>query len=79
MRSIEERVKKVIAVQLDVEEEAVTSSKHLVNDFGADDLAVNEVVVGLETEFQMALTDEEVAKIITVQAAIDCVTLVVAG
>ncbi|MFH9263926.1 acyl carrier protein [Streptomyces sp. NPDC017546] len=79
MHAIEERVKKVIAAQLDVEEEAVTSSKHLVNDFGADALAMNEVITGLETEFQMVLSDEEVEKITTVQGAIDCVRLVVTG
>ena len=69
MSSIEERVKKIVAEQLGVEE--VQSSASFVDDLGADSLDTVELVMALEVEFETEIPDEEAEKITTVQLAID--------
>ena len=69
MSSIEERVKKIVAEQLGVDE--VQSSASFVEDLGADSLDTVELVMALEEEFETEIPDEEAEKITTVQLAID--------
>ncbi|PYB76637.1 acyl carrier protein [Pseudomonas sp. LB-090624] len=73
MSTIEERVKKIVAEQLGVKEEEVTTEKSFVDDLGADSLDTVELVMALEEEFETEIPDEEAEKITTVQAAIDYV------
>ena len=70
MSSIEERVKKIVAEQLGVKEEEVTTESSFVNDLGADSLDTVELVMALEEEFETEIPDEEAEKITTVQQAI---------
>ena len=74
MSTIEERVKKIVAVQLGVKEEEVVNTASFVEDLGADSLDTVELVMALEEEFETEIPDEEAEKITTVQAAIDYVT-----
>ena len=74
MSTIEERVKKIVAEQLGVKEEEVTTAASFVEDLGADSLDTVELVMALEEEFETEIPDEEAEKITTVQAAIDYVT-----
>ncbi|TAF56233.1 MAG: acyl carrier protein [Oscillatoriales cyanobacterium] len=71
MSNIEERVKKIIVEQLEVEEGEVTNEASFVDDLGADSLDTVELVMALEEEFDTEIPDEEAEKITTVQAAID--------
>ena len=71
--SIEERVKKIIVEQLGVKEEDVKPEASFVEDLGADSLDTVELVMALEEEFDIEITDEEAEKITTVQSAIDYV------
>jgi acyl carrier protein len=71
MSTIEERVKKIVAEQLGVKEEEVTSGASFVEDLGADSLDTVELVMALEEEFETEIPDEQAEKITTVQAAID--------
>jgi acyl carrier protein len=71
MSSIEERVIKIVAEQLGVNEGEVTKSASFVNDLGADSLDTVELVMALEEEFDCEIPDEEAEKITTVQQAID--------
>jgi acyl carrier protein len=71
MSSIEERVVKIVAEQLGVNEGEVTKSASFVNDQGADSLDTVELVMALEEEFDCEIPDEEAEKITTVQQAID--------
>ena len=71
MATVDERVKKIIAEQLGVEEDEVTSEASFVEDLGADSLDTVELVMALEEEFGIEIPDEDVEKILTVGKALD--------
>lgn len=74
MNTIEERVKKVIAQNLDVKQEEVVNEASFVEDLGADSLETVELVMALEDEFGTDIPDEDAERITTVQQAIDYIT-----
>lgn len=74
MASIAERVKQIVAEQLGVDEDQVTNEASFMEDLGADSLDTVELVMALEEEFDIEITDEHAEKIQTVQDAIDYVT-----
>ena len=74
MENIEQRVKKIVAEQLGVNEAEVKNESSFVDDLGADSLDTVELVMALEEEFECEIPDEEAEKITTVQAAIDYIT-----
>ncbi|MCD6526774.1 MAG: acyl carrier protein [Desulfuromonas sp.] len=69
MASTEERVKKIVAEQLGVEEEQVTPEASFMDDLGADSLDTVELVMALEEEFDIEISDEDAEKIQTVKDA----------
>ena len=69
--AVEDRVKKIIAEQLGLEEEDVTPESSFVDDLGADSLDTVELVMAFEEEFGIEIPDEDAEKILTVQNAID--------
>jgi acyl carrier protein len=71
MDNIEQRVKKIVAEQLGVNEADVKNESSFVNDLGADSLDTVELVMALEEEFETEIPDEEAEKITTVQQAVD--------
>lgn len=71
MENIEQRVKKIVAEQLGVNESEIKNESSFVDDLGADSLDTVELVMALEEEFECEIPDEEAEKITTVQAAID--------
>jgi acyl carrier protein len=73
MADLVERIKKIICEQLDVAEEDVVSTASFVDDLGADSLDQVELIMAMEEEFNVSITDEEAEKIVTVQDAIDYV------
>ena len=74
MENIELRIKKIVAVQLGVNEAEVKNESSFVNDLGADSLDTVELVMALEEEFDCEIPDEQAEKINTVQEAIDYVS-----
>ncbi len=74
MDSIEQRVKKIVAEQLGVNEADIKTESSFVDDLGADSLDTVELVMALEDEFETEIPDEEAEKITTVQQAIDYVS-----
>ena len=70
--SIEERVRKVVREQLDVDGD-IDDNASFIDDLGADSLDTVELVMSLEEEFDCEIPDEEAEKITTVQHAIDYV------
>lgn len=73
MDNIEQRVKKIVAEQLGVNEADIKNESSFVDDLGADSLDTVELVMALEEEFECEIPDEEAEKIATVQQAIDYV------
>ena len=69
--SVEEKVKHIIVDQLGVDEDEVKSEASFVDDLGADSLDVVELVMALEEEFGLEISDEDAEKIGNVQQAID--------
>ena len=74
LENIEQRVKKIIAEQLGVNEAEIKIESSFVDDLGADSLDTVELVMALEEEFETEIPDEDAEKITTVQQAIDYVT-----
>jgi acyl carrier protein len=71
MEKVEQRIKKIVAEQLGVNETEVKNESSFVDDLGADSLDTVELVMALEEEFECEIPDEEAEKIHTVQQAID--------
>ncbi len=71
MENVEQRVKKIVAEQLAVNEAEIKNESSFVDDLGADSLDTVERVMALEGEFETEIPDEEAEKITTVQQAVD--------
>ncbi len=69
--SIEKRVKEIIVEQLGVNESEVKPEAKFVDDLGADSLDLVELVMALEEEYNMEISDEDAEKILTVGDAIE--------
>ncbi|HER63181.1 MAG TPA: acyl carrier protein [Desulfobacteraceae bacterium] len=74
MASIEERVKQIVAEQLGVDEDQVTNDASFMDDLGADSLDTVELVMALEEEFDVEISDEDAEKIQTVQDAVSYIS-----
>jgi acyl carrier protein len=61
-----ERVQAIIAEQLGVDRPVVTPDADIFLDFGADELDLIEIVMAMEDEFDIALSDEVVEGLATV-------------
>lgn len=71
MASAADRIKQIVAEQLGVDEDQVTTEASFMDDLGADSLDTVELVMALEEEFDVEISDEDAEKIQTVQNAID--------
>ena len=71
MASVEEKVKHIIVEQLGVDAEEVKTEASFVDDLGADSLDVVELVMALEEEFGLEISDEDAEKLASVQQAVD--------
>jgi len=69
----EEKIKKIICAQLEVNEKDVVPEASFVDDLGADSLDQVELIMAMEEEFDISISDEEAEKIVTVRDAIDYV------
>ena len=66
-----DRLKKLIVEQLGVDEEEVTPTASFVEDLNADSLDLVELIMSLEEEFGMEISDEDAEKIQKVSDAIE--------
>ncbi|WP_188205774.1 acyl carrier protein [Alkalibacillus aidingensis] len=71
MADVFDRVKNIIVERLDVDESKVTEAASFKDDLEADSLDVVELVMELEDEFDMEISDEEAEKINTVGDAVN--------
>lgn len=67
----EDRVKEIIAKELEVEVKQLTPEAKFIEDLGADSLDIVELVMALEEEFGLEIPDEEADKLKTVGDAMN--------
>ena len=68
--SIEDKVKKIIAEKLSVDLAEVIPEASFVDDLGADSLDLVELIMTMEEEFDIDISDEDAEKLETVKDAI---------
>lgn len=68
-----DKIKEILADQLDIEESAITPESLLVEDLGADSLDAIDIVMSVEDEFGIEVPDEIIEKIESVS---DIITFV---
>lgn len=71
MAEVLERVTKIVVDRLGVDESEVTLEASFKDDLGADSLDVVELVMELEDEFDMEISDDDAEKIATVGDAVN--------
>ncbi len=71
MEDILKRVQNVIVDQLGVDEGDITMEASFIDDLGADSLDIVELVMGLETEFELEIPDDQAENIKTVGDAVN--------
>lgn len=69
-----EKVKSIIVEQLGVPAEEVTETASFIEDLGADSLDIVELVMALEEEYDIEISDEDAEKILTVGDAVSYIT-----
>ena len=68
-----EKLKKIIAEVLNVDEDEITMDTTFVDDLGADSLDVFQIIMGLEEVFDIEIPAEEAEKITTVEEAVNLI------
>lgn len=71
--SMEDKVRQIIAEKLGVELSEVVLEASFVDDLGADSLDLVELVMTMEEEFDVDISDEDAEKLVTVQDAVNFV------
>ena len=66
MRSIEQRLREIIADHLDLDPTRVTLDSRFIEDFGADSIDAVELAMAVEEEFNINVPDHELLKLLTV-------------
>ncbi len=61
-----EKIKSILAEQLDVDEESLSMETDIAKDLNADSLDVVEILMSLEDEFSVEIPDEEIENIKTI-------------
>ena len=70
MASVEERVIEIISDQLGLEKDEIQLEASFIDDLGADSLDIVEMIMTIEDEFDIEISDEDAEKIVSVQDAI---------
>ena len=74
MASVDERVKEIIAEQLGLEKDDIQPEASFIDDLGADSLDIVEMIMTIEDEFDVEISDEDAEKIVSVQDAINYIS-----
>ena len=68
-----DKVKSLLMAQLNVKEDMVKPESKIVEDLGADSLDVVEMLMTLEDEFNVTVSDDEAVNLKTVQQIVDLI------
>ena len=68
-----EKLQKIIAEVMNVDEEEITMDTTFVDDLGADSLDVYQIIMGIEEEFDIEIPHEEAEKIVSVGDAVEAI------
>ena len=66
-----EKIRDVLSQQFDVAADSINEDTNVVDDLGADSLDVVELIMSLEDEFGLSISDEEAAELSTVGKIIE--------
>ena len=66
-----EKLQEIIAEVLNVDPEEITMDTTFVDDLGADSLDVFQIIMGIEEEFDIEISNEDAEKIVTVGDAVE--------
>jgi len=69
--SVEDKVKKIIAEKLSVDMDEIVPEASFVDDLGADSLDLVELIMSMEEEFDIDISDEDAEKLVTFQDALN--------
>ncbi len=67
----EDKIKSIIIDKLGVEQNKITADANFINDLGADSLDQVELIMQLEEEFNIEISDEEAESLTTVGKVYD--------
>ena len=70
-KDVSNKVKKMVADHLGIEEAKVTDEANFIDDLGADSLDTVELVMAFEEKFNIEIPDDAAETILTVQDAIN--------
>ena len=68
-----EKLQKIIAEVMNVDEEEITMDTTFVDDLGADSQDVYQIIMGIEEEFDIEIPNEEAEKIVSVGDAVEAI------
>lgn len=71
---IADKVKEIISQQLDVDVAQIKPEAQFIEDLGADSLAIVELVLAFEEQFDINIPDEDTEKIRTVGDAVSYIS-----
>ena len=66
-----EKIKKMLAAQINVAEDLIKPESDIINDLGADSLDVVEMLMGVESEFNVTIPDEVAMEMKTIQDVVN--------
>ncbi len=66
-----EKVRAALASQFELDPESITMDTNLIDDLGADSLDVVELIMSLEDDFGIAISDEDAAQLYTVRRIVE--------
>ncbi len=69
-----EKMKQILAEQLDADEESITLETDIQDDLGADSLDVVEMLMAIEDEFDLEIPDDQIENLKTVGNVVDYIT-----
>ena len=66
-----EKVQEALAQQFEMDPQSITLDTNLIDDIGADSLDVVELIMSLEDEFGIAISDDDAAQLYTVRRIVE--------